>query len=313
MTNRRDFLVRFTMAAGAVSILKPLNAFASVGGKCLTPTRTSMLTILHTANIQGQWSSLGITEKLSGLGGLQNITEKLAGIRNENSAAVVIDAGNMSGHRQTREERLNFYKRVSDAGYDAVIPGWTDLALGTTCFAEIANVSGVNIVPYNKQLGINASLLPYSILKKGKACIGIINAGIPALKDAQNTSTLPLAMVINQTAQLLRSSKNCTLIICVVQSSDKKCLKLAGLSAGIDVMICAVDKTSLHNTQIIRNKSNHEVIISYAGAKGATISRIDFTFNECGEKINMASKAIFTGAENESYAGILKRYAAYSA
>jgi hypothetical protein len=79
------------------------------------------------------------------------------------------------------------------------------------------------------------------------------------------------------------------------------------------VMISAAEKTSLHNTQIIRNEFNNEVIVSYAGSKGSMMSRIDLTFNDKGEKINVASKAIFAGAEVEAYAGLVKKCAIYNA
>ena len=78
-------------------------------------------------------------------------------------------------------------------------------------------------------------------------------------------------------------------------------------------MISTAEVTSIHNTEIVRNKSEHEVILSYTGARGAMMSRIDLTFNEKGERINMASRAIFAGAEDESYISILQRHAGYNA
>lgn len=310
MTNRRDFIVKFTMAAGAVSFLKPLNVFAGIGDSFPVPLNSNVLTILHTANIKGQWHALGINEKMAGLGGLQNIAKKIADIRNENPTVVAIDAGNITRHRQTREERLNFYKKVSHAGYDAIVPGGKDLALGPTYFTEMANEREINVVSSDKSS--NGTLLPYSVLKKGKIRIGIINAGTAALKNTHHTSILQASATMNQTAHLLRSSKNCTIIISVVQSSIAKCSKLASLSNGIDVMISSADKTSLHNTQIVKNKSDHEVIVSYAGSKGVMMSRIDITFNKEGEKINMASKAVFAGADDESHAGIVKKCAMHN-
>ncbi len=314
MTNRRDFLVKFTMAASAVSILQPFNIFAGVGAKLPLSSGSNMLTILHTANLKGQWAALGACVKLAGLGGLQHVAKKIGKIKKENPSVIVIDAGNLlSGRLQTKEERLQFYKNVSNAGYDATTPGSTDFALGATCFNELVKESGLNIVSDDKQFAIDAAELPYSIIKKGKTQIGVINAGITALKSTHNTPILSAAVALSQTAHLLRTSKNCTLIICIVQYSEKKCLKLAGLSSGVDVMISAAEKTSIHNTEIVRNKLNYEVIVSYAGAKGTMMSRIDLTFNDKGEKINVASKAIFAGAEDESYAGILKRCAVYNA
>lgn len=310
MTNRRDFLVKFTMAASASSFLKPLHVFAGVGANMPNQTGNTVLTILHTANLKGQWSSLGMDEKLGGLGGLKNITKKIDDIRNQNHEVLVIDAGNMSGHHQTKEERLHFFDKLSKAGYDAVIPGRTDLTYGKTCFTELIKETNLNTVSSTGQL-TTGSVLPYSLFKKGKTRIGIINAGTAALKNAHISGLHP-EVVMNQTAHLLRSSKNCTIIICVVQSTAGKCSKLAGLSDGIDVMVSAAENNSIHNTQIVRNRSDHEIIVSYAGPKGSMMSRIDFTFNDKREKINVASKAIFAGAESETYAVIVKKCAMYN-
>jgi 2',3'-cyclic-nucleotide 2'-phosphodiesterase (5'-nucleotidase family) len=301
------------MAASAVSFLQPLNVFAGNGAELPMPAGSNMLTILHTANIKGQWSAIGQNEKLAGLGGLQNITKKIGDIKKETHSVVVIDAGNLlSEQRQTKEERLHFYQKVTNAGYDVAIPGSADLAFGAKCFKELAIESVLNIVGDDNTIIIDAAL-PYSIVKKSNTRIGIINAGATTLKTSGNTTTYNAAGALNQTAHLLRTSKNCTFIICIVQSSDRKCLKIAGLSSGVDVLVSTVEKDSIHNTQIVRNKSNHEVILSYAGAKGAMMSRIDLTFNDKGEKINVASKAIFAGAADESYASILKKCAAYNA
>ena len=311
MTNRRDFLVKCTMAASAASFLKPLDVFAGVGANSPVQSAKNVLTILHTANIEGQWLSLGPNEKLAGLGGLQHIANEIAGIRNNHPSVLVIDAGNITGHRQTRAERLEFYKKVSSAGYDVVIPGPTDLLHGTTCFTELIKDTNLNAVCSGGHLTPDG-VLPYSMLKKGKSKIGIINAGTAALKDA-HVSAAQAHLAISRTARLLRSSKHCTIILCVVQSSGMECSRLAGVCNGIDVMISASEKTSLYNTQIVRDKINHEVIISYAGSKGSMMSRIDLMFNEKGEKTNVASKAIFTGAADEAYAGIVKKCAMYTA
>ncbi|WP_162944612.1 metallophosphoesterase family protein [Flavisolibacter nicotianae] len=313
MINRRNFLVKFTMAVGAVSVLRPFNVFADAGTKHPVLPGTDVMTILHTANIKGQWAALGIGEAMAGLGGLQNISQKITELKKEVPSILVIDAGNMTGRRQTNEERLLIYKKASRAGYDVIVPGRTDLVNGAGSLAELVKENNLHVILADYPSTTEGALLPYSVVRKGKTRIGIINAGQTALKGVQSTSILQASGVLNQTARRLRSAKKCTLVICVVQSSSQKCLELACLSDGIDVVVSAADKTSLHNTQIVRNKSNHEVIISYAGAKGAMMSRMDLTFNENGEKIKVASTAIFAGAGNETYASILKRHAVYNA
>ena len=306
MTNRRKFLVKFTMAAGAATFLRPLNVFADLGVQ--PQVSTNSLTILHTANLNGRWLAMGQNEKMFGLGGLNNISKKIREIKKEAPSVLLLHSGNViNTHSLPKKDRLLFCKAVTDAGYDSVMPGESDLAIGKNSFNQLANESGLPIIPTKTNSLFTSATLPYHLIKKGNLNIGIINAG----SGVHNPSAF--ATVLNQTAELLRSSKKCDLVICLVQATKRSCVSLAELSCGIDVIAAPAEKASIHNTQIVRNKSNHEVILSDAWAKGAMMSRIDLTFNKKGEKINVASKAIFVGAEDESYAGILKRCAELSA
>lgn len=312
MADRREFLVRFTMAAGAVSFLRPFHLFAGIDTHQTASSQTNRLIILHTSNLNGQWPALGVNEKLAGLGGLQNIAKKINEIKAESPCVLVIDAGNMVGSRTpTRNDHLFFYQKLRDAGYDAVIPGQTDLAKGADHFLQLAEESRLPCVGHTASSAGNSTALPYSIFIKEKFRIGIIDAGRTALKGAASTPVLGAAAAINSTAQQLKS-RGCTLVVCLIQATESRGLRLASLSRNTDVMISSTAKTSLNNTRIVQNKTGEEVILSYAGENGVMMSRIDLTFNENMEKINLASTASFIGVGNVSYAMLAGKYKLHS-
>lgn len=307
MTNRREFLVKFTMAAGAVSFIKPFNAIAGFGIADPGSLTGHSLTIVHTANLRGQWSALHNGEKLSGFGGLQNIRKKIEDIRREATPVLLLDSGNMTdASTQTSEERLLFYKSMQAMRYDAVIPGETDLSNGTSCFAQLVNESGLQAISPQQYLHSGKEIFPYRAMQKGKLRVGIIH--VPAFRKVSGYSLGAMATTMRRTARLLKEVNCCTLVVCLVQASRQNSLQLGMLSSHVDVIGSDAESTSIYNTEIVRNKMGDEVVLSFAGSKGTMVSRVDFMFSNRQEKVSLASKAIFTGANEEELAAILRRY-----
>ncbi len=305
MTNRREFLTRLTMAAGAVTVLKPLSAFADFGIHRPSLLQSDKLILLHTANLKGQLTKLNGAEKFSGLGGIKNLSGIIDSIRKERAAVLLMDAGNMGSNRGGKNiDEMEFYHEIRRMGFDVTMPGQTDLAKRSMYFDELAKQSRVEVLT-NK----GTSVLTHHILTKGNIKIGIIAVKAPSLKKL----SLSLISAINHTAANLKETHNCRLVISIVQGSLFQCRQLAPLTQQIDVIATSVENHTIHNTTVLQNKNGHEVIMSAAGVKGAMMSRIDITFNDDHQKINVASKAIFAGSEDVGYAGILKRCAVCNA
>lgn len=305
MTNRREFLAKLTMAAGAVTVLKPLSAFADFGIYSPSVLQSNKLILLHTANLKGQLATLHGSEKFSGLGGIQNMVKSIDSVRKERAAVLLMDAGNMGSSRGCKNKtEVQFYQEISRLKYDAAMPGHSDLAKGSLYFDELAKHGRVEVLT-NKGVGV----VPHRIITKGNIKIGIIAVKAPSLKK------LPLSLIsaINNTAANLKEINNCRLVISIVQGNLFQCKHLAQLTQHIDVIATSVENHTIHNTTVLHNKNGHEVIMSAAGAKGAMVSRIDIVFNDDREKINVASKAIFAGAKDEGYASIVKKCAMYKA
>lgn len=290
MTSRRDFLAKLTLAAGAVSFLKPLNIFTGTGSTNSSLFPQPKLAILHTANLRGQINKLCPDQHFSGLGGLENISKEIEKIRNEKCPVLLIDSGNMWGNIQN-EDHLHFCNELTRLKYDAIMPDKGDVENGESSLKELAKQSN----------------LPYQIVHKSNFKIGLIHVKSHYL----NRSSDDFIALLNQTALKLKEVDRCVLVIAMADAGLRKCRQLAVQTVAVDVFTTSEENNTIHNTIIERNKNNNEVILSAAGSKGVMISRIDITINNRNEKMNVSSKAVFSGVGENGYAFFARKYPLY--
>lgn len=296
-----------TLAAAAVSIFRPLNGLADIGVQKINLQARNRLTILHTSNMYGQLTGLQSHKKMNGLGGLINVHKKINETRNEQVPLLTIHTGNIiGGGDKSEEEYLQFYKQLNAAGYDAVIPGKSDLLKGAKHFENMSLQSGLKVVA--GQSNFPGALFPSQVTKKGNNKVGIVQIPFHLPGSSERFSSSYIAGVMNESALKLKEIGGCNIVICMVQSGKEASINLAELSENIDVILSAVNNHSIHNSMVVRNKINHEIIVSSAGSKGTMMSRLDFTFNNEGEKISTGSKSIFIGAAEDGSLAMLKRY-----
>lgn len=292
------------MAASAATFLRPFSSLANfVTGPLSSGTTT--LTILHSANLAGQLKPLGTTEKLYGLGGLENLCKNIRKIKTATPLTMVIHSGNIHSLHTPKKAVSALYKEMATTGYDVVVPDHKNLKSGTACFSEPPENTGLPFMPA-ASLKMRGSLLPYRVVTKNAIQVALVY--VPVF-----TNPSLCAESLNGTASYLRESKNCHLVICMAPCSESHCVKLATLSAGVDLFISSGPDAFLYNTKIIQNKNCEEALLSMAGGRGTMMSQMDITFNSEGNKIAFFSRPIYIGAENESFANILRRYSPWSA
>ena len=304
MTNRRKFLVEVTMAAGAATFLRPFSSFADFVTRPITPN-TNTLTVLHTSNLAGQRKPLGANEKLYGLGGLENLCKNIRKIKTATLSTLVIHSGNIHSLHTPEKEISALYKEMTATGYDIVVPDQKDLKRGTARVSASPENAGLPFMPM-ETVKTHGPLLQHRFVTKNSIQTALVY--VPVFKNP-----FLCAESLNDTVSFLRESKRCNLVICMAPCTESNCSKLATLSAGVDVFISSAPNAFLYNTKIVQNKNCEEAIISFAGGKGTMMSQMDITFNSEGNKIAFFSRPIFIGAENESFATIIKRYGPWSA
>lgn len=296
MTNRRKFLLDCTMAAGAVTLLRPLQVFAQLGA---VPDQrlANTLCLLHTADLNGQAvATADIRRGLGGAEALQTTLQKLKATRNP---TLLVHVGNVANvAKQDRNECLQLYRTLHDAGYDAVVPGESDLARGDAYFATAAAEAG--LPSFEK---VADEPLPTRVVHKGLFRVGLINASA-----VYNKQPSIQAALVNKTARSLKS-RGCNLVVCLAHrmSAGNKHL-LARKSTEVDVIMGCAEKLSVHNAEIICNGLGAEVVLSRVGAAGSSVSSIEFSFASNGQRTGFAARNFFVGAENENLPKLMQRY-----
>lgn len=311
MTNRRNFLYNITLAAGAVSFIRPLGVLATPLKTPDTFPATHCLTILHTSNLLGQRLPLGANEKLYGLGGLQNVLKSIQHIRSKGNPVVAIHTGDILGSANFSElEQKQFFREMFTGGYDVVMSANNFLVKGTAKFHQAIKKSGILFAEPGKRSAY-AGLMPWKIIPKGGNMIGIISVEGSSAKEVSSKTLKNTADRLSRTALYLKENRNCSVIIGLAHASKPNCITIAEYSTGIDAMLTSVDNNTIHNINIVRNKAYNEVMVSYAGNSGTMISRIDITLNKNFNKIHSCAKPLFVSAKAEESIAVIKRFNAH--
>lgn len=297
MANRRQFITQLTMAAGAATIMRPLQLFAGADSSSIVHSNT--LSIFHINSLQGQLKALPAGHRLYGFGGLQQVAQHLSEIKKRHPFALFIHTGSLVGNRKS-EEAQTFAGALKLAGFDAFVPDRLGLTKKESSFLPIAVDNGLPILPANGSAG-NA-LLPFTVISKGGFQIGLIDATAIGLRTARLE-----AGIINETAAMLKIRQRCALVGCVVPAALNHEASLASLTRNVDIVFCTKAKTTPYNTDVVCNSEGQEVYLSYAGKQGSIINRLDLTLTNKNQKAGFATTAIFTGASEKDYAAILKK------
>ena len=289
MQNRRKFLLQSTLAAGALTILRPLKGFALFNAPGITVGNSRTLTILHTANLKSQLHPLN-SSALSGFGGLKRIQNVIEKVRKENSNILLVDAGDILKAGNNVEENEKFLSAFKKMSYDIIVPGNHDMVKGNTHYQQMVNTNNLNAVAtnYDHQGVLKDKVAPYQIIEKGSFKIGIVGLGnTTKVQGISSSSILVNAGLINKVAAYLRNDQGCNLVVCISHEgfTQKNCkiaddVVFASKLTDVDILITGSESNSLYNTQIVRTQTNHEIIVSTSGMNGCMMGRIDITFNE---------------------------------
>lgn len=294
MTNRRTFITQTTLAAGALTVFRPL---LSLAGSTPATALTDTLCLLHTADLNGQ--TLAPANNLYGLGGAAALQSALQNMNTKTSTPLLVHVGNVANAAtQSREECLRLYRTLSNAGYDAVVAGESDAAKGRAHFDVLANESKLPV--FRTTAG---RLLPNNVVRKGRFTVGLINAS-----SVHNSNPATQALMVSKTAASLKES-GCNVVVCLAHKMSASAKhRLAKASKDIDVIMGCAEKLSVHNAEIVCNAKGAEVILSRAAAAGATVSCVELTFGPDGERTGFATRNLFVGAENQSPLGLMQKY-----
>jgi 5'-nucleotidase len=288
MNSRRTFVKQSAMAAAAIAVVNPLHAFAAgpstvYGGQF---SNENALTILHTGDLGKQFSAIHDGSAFNGLGGYRGISQSVNAIRQEWKNVLLMDAGGMD---------TSLYPAAAELGYDVVQLSQNALSGNMTSIRHLPVIS-------NSLSGRIPNAAASRIIQKGKIRVGIVTA-------CTEPGTANAAVQALENAEKLKRTEGCQLVVCISDLGLNKNRRLndyvlASRSSDIDLIIGSGTGTVLRTPHTGISRSKQEVIINHAGYGGLVIGKIDFQFNEKGEKTSVRLNNLVIGTPQHRWKGL---------
>jgi len=289
--DRRLFLNRVSLMAGATILSKPLSAAASVN-RHINPLRlkTKALTVYSTNDMHGQ-----LRAGRNGMGGLTQITSLVAA---QPAPALLVDGGDFLHSSQSLSQQQTTIYQMNAAGYHAATIGNHELAAGQAHLASLVPLMQFNLVNCNYELDAVLSPLvkPYVIRQSGALKIGITGVGHPL----DNVIYHDAVTSANRVARLLKEEQHCDIVICLshlgLQHNSKLSNRtLAAQSEHIDLIISGHNQHLLNGPLVLRNKKQHDVVVSQSGWDGLVLGKTEYAFNFLNERIRFDADSHIPG------------------
>ena len=295
MHSRKSFIRKAAMSAGAVLAGPTLMEAAAY----ISPYR---LTILHTNDTHSRLEPFPMDGgRNQGLGGIAGRSALIQKIRAEEEQVLLLDAGDIF----QGTPYFNIYKgepeikAMAAMQYDACTIGNHDFDAGMENLAtQLTRHANFPMLVANYDFTgtpMEQKTQPYKVFKKGKLKIGVFGVSIEGrglIPDTLFGATKYLDPVqkANETADLLKSSEGCDMVICLSHLGNKYTdgkvsdEVLAKESSDIDLIIGGHTHTFLDEPLKYTNKNGNDVIVNQVGFAGIILGRLDFEFSKFSGK-----------------------------
>ncbi len=295
MHSRKSFIRKAAMSAGAVLAGPTLMEAAAY----ISPYR---LTILHTNDTHSRLEPFPMDGgRNQGLGGIAGRSALIQKIRAEEEQVLLLDAGDIF----QGTPYFNIYKgepeikAMAAMQYDACTIGNHDFDAGMENLAtQLTRHANFPMLVANYDFtgtAMEQKTQPYKVFKKGKLKIGVFGVSIEGrglIPDTLFGATKYLDPVqkANETAELLKRSEGCDMVICLSHLGNKYTdgkvsdEVLAKESSDIDLIIGGHTHTFLDEPLKYTNKNGNDVIVNQVGFAGIILGRLDFEFSKFSGK-----------------------------
>ena len=295
MHSRKSFIRKAAMSAGAVLAGPTLMEAAAY----ISPYR---LTILHTNDTHSRLEPFPMDGgRNQGLGGIAGRSALIQKIRAEEEQVLLLDAGDIF----QGPPYFNIYKgepeikAMAAMQYDACTIGNHDFDAGMENLAtQLTRHANFPMLVANYDFTgtpMEQKTQPYKVFKKGKLKIGVFGVSIEGrglIPDTLFGATKYLDPVqkANETADLLKRSEGCDMVICLSHLGNKYTdgkvsdEVLAKESSDIDLIIGGHTHTFLDEPLKYTNKNGNDVIVNQVGFAGIILGRLDFEFSKFSGK-----------------------------
>lgn len=283
-----------------------VSALTMVGGLTLPSFNNKNqkhITVLHTNDTHSHIEPFESNHnRYANKGGIAKRATLIEQIRKENPNTLLLDAGDIfqgTPYFNYFGGELEF-KLMSMLKYDVATIGNHDFDNSIDgLYKQLPNAK-FDLVSANydfKNTVLDTHIKPYKIIIKDGIKIGIFGLGIEleglvGKKMYKETKYLNPLEVTQDITSELKNEQQCDLIICLSHLgyyyknnpdaiSD---LNLAKSTKNIDLIIGGHTHTFLPKPTIVKNVDGKNMLVNQVGAYGINVGRIDFYFDELGNK-----------------------------
>jgi len=100
-------------------------------------------------------------------------------------------------------------------------------------------------------------------------------------------------------ARLLKINEKCDLVICLSHLGEESNREFAKQSENIDMVISGNAPKFCLNTQVLGNKSKHEIVLTQTGRNGLLFGRTIFNFDTQKNKSGVKAKHFIPGLPDD--------------
>ncbi len=297
MINRRDFLARSAITAGALFTFPTGLDFSRDRCNENVPnpaTSEIRITILHTNDTHSQIDPLPANDAYAGKGGVARRATLVKRIRKENPNTLLLDGGDVL----QGTPYFNFfkgeveYKAMSAIGYDAGTLGNHEFDNGVDALAAALKFANFDLVSSNydvKGTALEGIIKPYVVKTLSGIRIGLFGLGISpvALITPANFKGITYrdpVVVARDTVATLRQKERCKLVICMShlgyydnpRSNRIGDSQVAAQVDGIDYIVSAHTHTFMQQPVKQQQPCGAETLIFQVGKSGIYVGRADF-------------------------------------
>lgn len=300
---RREFIEKTSAGALITGLGLTLTSFEA---------KSKHLTILHTNDVHSHIDPFPMSDPRNpNMGGVNRRAALIESIRQENQNVLLLDAGDIF----QGTPYFNYYggelefKLMSMMKYDASTIGNHDFDNGIQgLYAQMPHAK-FEFISSNydfKNTLMDGFVKPYKIYNKNGIKVGVFGLGIEldGLVDKQmykETVYNNPVEIAQDMVRILKKEQKCDLVICLShlgykynkEDQDKiSDLKLAELTADIDLIIGGHTHTFLDKPTIVKNADGKEVLVNQVGCYGINLGRIDFYLDNNKSKSHQAKSIV---------------------
>lgn len=253
------------------------------------------ITILHTNDTHSRIEPIPEGDKTApNMGGVLRRANYIEQVRKENKNVILLDAGDyvqgtpyynlFKGKVET--EAMNLMK------YDVVTLGNHEFDYGLEGMKQLAEWAEFPIISSNYDFSatpLKDQFEPYIVLVRDGVRIGVIGVnvepkGLIATDNYEGMIFNDPVETVNHYAQILKKKEKCDLIIALSHLGYISDKKLATESEDIDIIIGGHSHTYMKEPDLVKNKTNKDVLIYQTAGRGIYVGRIDVELDKVSIK-----------------------------